>query len=112
MVLVFLHLHELGAEDTESQLTVLELRTLGLRADQQTGGKVPYLDGRVALVPILAARPRAAASGDLHLVILEPDFLGPGNPQYGDGDGAGMDPAVAFVRGDPLPAMSACLILE
>src|ERR1700733_1732622 len=63
MVLFFLQLHELGAKDTESQLTVLELRTLGLRADQQAGGKELYMDGSVALVPILSATPRTTPRG-------------------------------------------------
>jgi hypothetical protein len=73
---------------------------------------MPYLDGRVALVPVLAARPRAAAGGDLHLAILDTDFFRPGNPHYGDCNGAGLDSAASLVRGYPLPAVSSGLIFE
>jgi hypothetical protein len=71
-----------------------------------------HLHGRVDFVAALAAWTPATACSNFQIGISQLDLFRSGDLQHGNGDGAGLDSAAAFVGRNSLPAMSAGFIVK
>ena len=73
-MLAFLDFNKLGAEHIHTNLAVLVLRTLDLRAYNNSGGNMGKTNGGGGLVYLLTAR--AGGTVNVHFDVLFPDFYG------------------------------------
>ena len=73
-MLAFLDFNKLGAEHIHTNLAVLVLRTLDLRAYDNSGGNMGKTNGGGGLVYLLTAR--AGGTVNVHFDVLFPDFYG------------------------------------
>jgi hypothetical protein len=103
---------EAGAEDGQGAELILLLGAVIGAADDEAGGFMEDLDGRIGGIDALAAGAGGAADSDLEIVGFQDDVDLLGFWEDGDGDGAGMDAALGFGGGDALDTVDAAFIFE
>jgi hypothetical protein len=103
---------EFRTQHVQGKLPVLKLGTFRLATNQHAGRQMAHLHGRVDFVAALAAWTPATACSNFQIGISQLDLFRSGDLQHGNGDGAGLDSAAAFVGGNSLPAMSACFVFK
>ncbi len=103
---------EFRTQHVQGKLPVLKLGTFRLATNQHACRQMAHLHGRVDFVAALAAWTPATACSNFQIGISQLDLFRSGDLQHGNGDGAGLDSAAAFVGGNSLPAMSACFVFK